>query len=78
MDDVLHTRSTVATAGPDVLDKGDLLRVNFKGLRQPAVVELDRLVLEELVLTRLVEDLNAHHHEAGEVPPGDSDVGVGL
>mmetsp|Transcript_400 Transcript_400/g.786 ORF Transcript_400/g.786 Transcript_400/m.786 type:complete len:656 (-) Transcript_400:41-2008(-) len=72
--EVLDGGAEVAAAGPDVLDEGDLLGGDVEGLGQPAEVELDGLVLEELVVVGVVEDLDAQHDEARVVPPRDPDV----
>ena len=64
VDEVLHAGAEVASSGPHVLDVGDLVGVDAQLLGQPAVVELDALLLEELVLVGVVEDLDAQHHEA--------------
>ena len=63
-DKVLNRGTKVATTGPDIFNKGDIVRVNSKSLRQPSVVELNALVLEEFVVVRLVKDLNSEHDEA--------------
>lgn len=74
MDEVLNAGSEVASTGPDVLNEGDLTGIDLELLSQPPVVELHALVLEEDELSRLVEDLDADHHEAREVAPREPDV----
>ena len=73
-DEVLHGGAEVASTGPDVLDEGDFIGVDFKLLGEPAVIELDALILEEDVLVRVVEDLYAEHDEARVVTAGEPDV----
>lgn len=72
--EVLDRGTEVATAGPDILNKGDVFRVDSKSLCQPAVVELNALFLEELVVVRLVEHLDAKHDEARIVAARQTDV----
>ena len=74
VDEVLDAGAEVTSAGPDVLDEGDLAGVDLELLSQPAVVELHALILEEDELAGLVEDLDADHHEAGEVAAREPDV----
>lgn len=63
-DEVFNRGTEVATASPDILNKGDLIGLNTKFLSQPAVVELHALVLEEDIVVRVVENLNTKHDEA--------------
>lgn len=71
---VLNRGSQVATASPDILHKGDLIRINTESLCEPAIVELNALFFEEVVLVWVVEHLNAQHDKAGVVSASDANV----
>ena len=71
---VLNRRTQVAATSPDILYKSDIVRVDPQRLRQPPVVELDALVLEEVIVVRLVKHLDAEHDKSGVVAPGQTDV----
>ena len=64
VDEVLDGWTQVATTSPDVFNKSDLIRVNFKGLSQPSIVEFNALILEEVVLVWIIKYLDSHHDEA--------------
>lgn len=74
MDEVLNAWAEVTSTGPDVLNESDLTGIDLEFLSQPSIVELHALVLEEDELSRLVENLDADHHEAREVSTRESDV----
>lgn len=74
MDEVLNAWAEITSTGPDVLNEGDLTRIDLEFLSQPSIVELHALVLEEDELSRLVEYLDADHHEAREVSTRESDI----
>lgn len=63
MDEVFNTGAEVTSSSPNILNKGNLARVDLQLLSQPAVVELNALILEEYELVRFVEHLNADHNE---------------
>ena len=71
---VLNRRSQIATTSPDILNKCDIVRGNAKGLCQPSVVELNALILEEVIILKLVENLDAEHDEARVMATGQTDV----
>lgn len=72
--EILDRRAQVATASPHIFNKRDLIWVNTKSLGEPAIVELDTLLFEEVVLFGVVEHLDAHHDEARVVSPRDANV----
>jgi hypothetical protein len=74
VNEVLNAGSEVTSSSPDILDKGDFCGIDFKFFSEPAVVELDALVLEEDEFTGFVENLNADHDETGVVSSSESDV----
>ena len=74
MHEVLDGRAQVTSASPDVFNVGDLIGVDLEGLSEPAVVELQTLVLKELVVARHVENLDPHHDEPRVMAAGDADV----
>lgn len=63
MDEILDTRSQIATTGPNVLNEGNGFRVDLEFFSEPAIVELDAFIFEEMVFVRFVENLDPHHHE---------------
>jgi len=73
-DEVLNRGAKVATASPNIFDVSNLIGVNFKGLSQPSVVELNALILEELVIIGVVENLLAQHDEARVVPSSQTNI----
>ena len=72
--EVLNRRAKVATTGPHVLDKSDLIWVDSHRLCQPAIVELDCLILEEVVFVRCVEHLDSEHDKTGVMATSDTNV----
>ena len=72
--EILNRWSQVAATGPDILHEGDIVRVDPQRLRQPPVIELNALLLEEVVFVRLVEHLDAEHDEAAIMSSGQSNV----
>ena len=71
---ILNRGAQVATTSPNIFDKSDVVRVDSQRLRQPPIVELNALILEEMVLIWLVKDLDAKHDEATVVAACQSDV----
>ena len=71
---VLNRGSQVAAASPNILHEGDLIRINAESFCEPAIVELDALLLEEVVLIGVVEHLDAHHDEARVVSARNTNV----
>jgi len=53
----------IAAACPDILDKSDIIWVDLQCFREPAIVELHALFLEEVILIWIVENLNSNHDE---------------
>lgn len=60
---VLDGGAKVATTGPDILNKCDVIRADAKGLSEPTIVKLDAFVFEEVPIVLLVENLNSKHDE---------------
>lgn len=74
IDEVFHGRAHVTTSSPDILDEGDLFRVDLQLLCQPQIIEFNTLLLEEDVLIGVVEDLNAQHDESRVVTTSQPDI----
>lgn len=74
MDKVLNAGAKVTSTCPNIFNEGDLFGVDLKLFSEPAVVELDTLILEEDEFSWFVENLDTHHHETGEVTTSQSDV----
>lgn len=64
MNEVFHTGSEVTSSCPNVLNESDFRRVDLQLFSEPAIIEFDTLILEEVVLAWLVEDLNSNHYES--------------
>ena len=63
MDEILDTRSQIATTSPNVFNESDSFRIDLEFFSKPAIVELDTFIFEEMVFVRFVENLDPHHHE---------------
>lgn len=72
--EVFNRGSEVTAASPDIFDERDVFGVNLKSLSQPPVVELDTFLLEEVVLVRVVKNLDAEHDEARIMAACQTDV----
>ena len=73
-DEVLDGGAKVAATGPHILNEGDFIWLDAELLCQPAEVEFYALVLEEYVLIRVVEDLDAKHDEPRVVTASQTNV----
>ena len=72
--EILNRWSQVAATGPDILNEGDIVGVDPQRLRQPPVIELNALLLEEFIIVKLVEHLDAKHDEAAIMSSGQSNI----
>ena len=74
MNEVFDTGTKVSSSSPNVFDEGDLLRVDFEFLSEPAIIELDAFLLEKDVFIGSIENLDTKHHKARVMTTSQSDV----